>query len=316
MASPDTPSGGTPPSSSPAGRPSISPLMVRRGGRYGSLRVKGMVFLCQRHCVPLRPRWPPVPPTSRALPPLRVLPVCSPVLLLFFFGVPVFALSAAPARPACTPCSSPCYPCPATRRPLTRSSPLPSSFSQSTLPVRLPSLSVPRCHSCVPPACSTPAPLRRPYPFPCGPPHPSVPSVAISHPIMVALCPVCGGGGGVSADWTVALPEDWQGRWVPTHHEPPHLPKEHRENDSKMLVEFPSLHLHCGAKPQRPAADQSPRSDPAWSPRAHTSLHLAGVPWRRRPPRPGVVDPSEQGGRKSNGFNAAPSCLAESFAAM
>ena len=233
----------------------------------------------------------------------------------FFFGVPVFALSAAPARPVCARCSSPCYPCPAAPRPLTRPSPLPFSFSLSTLPVRLPSLSEPRCHSCVPPACSTPAPLRRPYPFPWGLPHPSVPSVPVSHPILVALCPVWGGGR-VSADWTVALPEDWHGRWVPTHHEPPHLPKEHRENDSETLVEFPSLHLHCGAQPHRPAADQSPQSDPAWSPRVHTSLHLAGVPGRRRPPRPGVVNPSEQGARKSNGFNAAPSCHAESFAAM
>ena len=34
--------------------------------------------------------------------------------------------------------------------------------------------------------------------------------------------------------------------------------------------------------------DQSPLSDPAWSPRVHTLLHLAGVPWRRRPARPGA----------------------------
>ena len=63
-------------------------------------------------------------------------------------------------------------------------------------------------------------------------------------------------------------------------------------------------------------SDHSPESEPAWSQRVHTSLHLAGVPWLRRPPRPGVVNPSEQGARMSNGFNAAPSCHAESFAAM
>ena len=114
---------------------------------------------------------------------------CSAVV--FFF---VFALSAAPARPACAPCSSPCYPCPAALRPLTRLSPLPFSLSLLTLPVRLPSLSEPRCHSCVPPACSTPAPPRRHYPFPWGLPHPSAPSVPVSHPILVALCPVGGGG--------------------------------------------------------------------------------------------------------------------------
>ena len=118
------------------------------------------------------------------------------------------------------------------------------------------------------------------------------------------------GGWGVSLDWSVALPEDWHGRWFPTHHVPPHVPKEHREDIRETLVEFPSLHLHCGAQPHRPAADQRPLSDPAPSPRVHTSLHLAGVP------RPGVVNPSEQGARKSNVFNAAPSCHAESFAAM
>ena len=106
----------------------------------------------------------------------------------FFF--PVFVLSAAPTRPAGAPCSSPCYPCPAALRPLTRLSPLPFSFSLSTLPVRLPSLSEPRCHSCVPDACSTPAPPRCPYPFLWGLPHPSAPSVPVSHPILVALCPV------------------------------------------------------------------------------------------------------------------------------
>ena len=46
-----------------------------------------------------------------------------------------------------------------------------------------------------PPACSTPAPPPRPYPFPWGLPHPSAPSVPVSHPILVALCAVCGGGG-------------------------------------------------------------------------------------------------------------------------
>ena len=148
------------------------------------------MFLCA-------PVGPPVPPTSRALPPLRVLPGCPPVLLLLFFSrVPVFALSAAPARPACAPCSSPCYPCFAAPRPLTRPSPLPFSFSQSTLPVRLPFLSEPRCHSCVPPACPTPAPPCRPYLFPWGLSHPNVPSVPVSHLLLDALCPVWGGMGG------------------------------------------------------------------------------------------------------------------------
>ena len=115
-----------------------------------------------------------------------------PAVVFFCF---VFALPAAPARPACAPCSSPCYPCPAALRPLSRLSPLPFPFSLSSLPVRLPSLSEPRCHSCVPSACSTPAPPPRPYPFTWGLPHPSAPSVPASHPILVAWCPVWGGGG-------------------------------------------------------------------------------------------------------------------------
>ena len=92
--------------------------------------------------------------------------------------------------------------------------------------------------------------------------------------------------------------------------------RRNTENVRETLVEFPSLHLHCGAQPHRPAADQRPHLDPARSPRVHTSLHLGGVPWRRRPPRPGVVNPSEQGARKSSVSNAAPSRHAESFAAM
>ena len=176
-------------------------LQERHGSDFfllSSMRVIGMAFLCERHCVPLRPCWPLVPPDSRALPPPRVLPGSHVRLFCcsFFCGVPPVALSAAPARPACAPCSSPCYPCLAAPRPLTRPSPLPFSVSQPTLPVRLPSLSEPRCHSCVPPACSTPAPLCRPYPFPCCLSHPSVPSVPVSHLILDAMCPVWGGGGG------------------------------------------------------------------------------------------------------------------------
>ena len=120
-------------------------------------------------------------------------PSCVSACSAVFF-CSVFALPAAPARPVCAPCSSPCYPCPAALRPLSRLPPLAVSFSLSTLPVRLPSLSEPRCHSCVPPACSTPAPPPRPYPFPWGLSHPSAPSVPDSHPILVALCPVWGGG--------------------------------------------------------------------------------------------------------------------------
>ena len=77
--------------------------MVGRRGWYGSMRVIGMVFLCDRHCVPLCPCWPPVPPTSRALPPLGVLPVCPPVLLLLFFLVSPCSRSPLLPRALCVP---------------------------------------------------------------------------------------------------------------------------------------------------------------------------------------------------------------------
>ena len=116
---------------------------------------------------------------------------------VFFF---LLVLLAAPARPACALCSSSCYPGPAPLRPPARLSPLPFSFSLSTLPARLPSLSVQRCHLCVPLACPTPAPPPRPYPFPWVLPR-SPPLIASWLP--GALCE--GGGVGVSVVWTVAL---------------------------------------------------------------------------------------------------------------
>ena len=247
------------------------------------MRVIGMVLICERHCVPLRLCWPPVPPTSRALPPLCALPVCPPVLLVFFFVFCcVFALPAAPTRPACAPCSFLCYACPAALRPLSCLSPLQFSFSPSTLPVPLSSLSVPRCHSCVPPACSTPAPPPGPYPFPWGLPHPSAPSVPASHPILVAWRPVCVGGG-LSVDWTVALPEVWHGPWLPTHHEPPHVPNEHRVNVRETLVDFPSLHFHCGAQPHRQGSHSV-------APRRCPMAPVAIKAWRGQPLRAGRTE--------------------------
>ena len=170
--------------------------MVGRGGRYGSMRVIGMVLLCETLCSfapSLAPCSPHLPRPASSMCPSCVS-ACPAVV---FFSV--FAFLAAPARPACAPCSSPCYPGPAALRPLSRLSPLPFSFSLSTLPIRLPSLSVPRCHSCVPPACSTPAPPPRPYPFPWVLPR--------SPPLTPSTLPgaLCVGGGGVSVDWTVAL---------------------------------------------------------------------------------------------------------------
>ena len=241
-----------------------------------------MSFLCVRLfcCFFFSCSRSPLLPRALRVPPalLRATPVLLPC-------APSLACLPSHSPSRCRPCLYVCPTC--LRRAVTRvchqhALPLPLPVAPTLLPGVSPTLVLPR------------SPSLSPSWLPC------------------ALC-VWGGG---SADWTVALPEDWHGRWFPTHHEPPHVPKEHREKVSGTLVEFPSLHLHCVAQPHRPAADQSTHSDPARSPRVHTSLHLAGVPWRRRPPRPGVVNPSEQGARKSNSFNAAPSCHAESFAAM
>ena len=225
-------------------------------------------------CALVGPLFPPAPaPCLLFVPFLCVRLSCS---CFFLFRV---------RAPRCSraPCVCPLLfsvsPLLAALRPLSRLSPLPFSFRLSTLPVRLPSLSVPRCHSCVPPACSTPAPPPHPYPFPWGLPHPCAPSVAASHPILVAWCPVWGGGG-LSPDWTVALPQVCHGRWFPTHHEPPHVPKEHRENVRETLVEFPSLHLHCGARPHRQGSHSV-------APRRCPMAPVATTAWRGQPLRAG-----------------------------
>ena len=129
------------------------------------MRVFGMVLLCETMCsfapslAPCSPHLPR-PASSMCLSRVSACPA-----VVFFFCGSVLTLLAAPARPACALCSSSCCPGPAALRPLSRLSPLPFSFSLSTLPARLPSLSVQRCHLCVSLACPTPAPPPRPYPF-------------------------------------------------------------------------------------------------------------------------------------------------------
>ena len=134
---------------------------------------------------------PPPAPCLLFAPFLCVRPSC----LCFFF---VLALLAAPACPACDLCSSSCFTGPAALCPLSSLSPFPFSFSQSTLPARLPSLPVHRCHSCVPLVCSTPAPPSRPYPFPSVLPQ--------SPPLTPSWLPgaLCVGGGGLN--WSGVYP--------------------------------------------------------------------------------------------------------------
>ena len=198
---PQIPLLGTPPSSSSAGRPSISSLMVGRGGRCGSMRVIGMAFLCVRQCAPLRHCWPPASPPSRALPPLRVLPWCLVSLFCcFFFGCPRAA------------CSSPCYRCLTAACPLTRPSPLPSTVSLPILPALFVS---PLClcgavtRVCHPRALPLPLSVV-PTLFPDGSPTLVLYTLSLSLTSSgMPRCPVPGGWGGLFADWTVALPEDW-----------------------------------------------------------------------------------------------------------
>ena len=106
------------------------------------------------------------------------------------------------------------------RAPLPRLFPLPSAVSLQVLPVflRPPSLPLPCCHSCVPRARSTPAPLCRPYPVPWWLTYPCVsPSVPVSLLFRDAMVH-CVGGGRVLADWIVALLVDGlvTGRWDST----------------------------------------------------------------------------------------------------
>ena len=228
-------------------------------------------------CALVGPLFPPPP-----APCLLYMPfLCVRLSCCCFSFFSVFAFLDAPARPTCAPCSSPCYPCPAALCPLSRLSPLPFSFSLSTLPVRLPSLSVPRCLSCVPPACSTPAPPPRPYPFPWMPPRspPLTPSWLPGVLCVWGGC-ICGLDCGPVPTMRRMNTERTSGR---------------RLSNSRRCI--------CIVEPSRIA-------------KVRTPLYFVGVPWRQWPPRPGKVNPSEQCARKLNVFNAAPSCHAESFAAM
>ena len=155
--------------------------------------VIGMVLLCERHCVPLCPWWPPVPPNPRALPPLHVLPVCPPVLLLFFF----FSCSRSPLLPRALRVP------PALLRATTV--PLPCAPSLACLP----SHSASRCRPClyVCPPCLSRAvthvchPRALPLPLPVAPtlfPGSSPTLVLPRSPSLTPPwlpCALCGGGG-------------------------------------------------------------------------------------------------------------------------
>ena len=141
-----------------------------------------------------------------------------------------------------------------------------------------------------------PCPSPSPLPFPLG-----APSVPASHPILVAWRPVCGEGG--------VYP--WSGLWP--------CPRSGMAIGCLRTMS----HRMCPINTERTPGRRLSNSrrcicmvEPSCIDKVRTPLHLAGVPWRPWPPRPGAVYPSEQGARKLNVFNAAPSCHAESFAAM
>ena len=180
------------------------------------MRVNGMVLLCESHCVPLRPRWPPVPPTSRALPPLCALPVCPPVLPLFFF-----LCSRSLLLPRALPVSSALL-----RVTLV---PLPCAPSLACLPSHSPSRSRPCLHDYPPCPCIAVTRVCHscalPLPLPLAPtisPGCSLSPRLSPHPRCLAPC---WGGGGASLV-----------RCVPATVLQPRLPHDPLRLHSSMIV--------------------------------------------------------------------------------
>ena len=148
-------------------------------------------------CALVGPLFPP--PLAPCLLCVSFLGVLSALSVVFFLGVPVVALFAAPVRPACAPCSSPCHPCLAAPRPLTRPSPLPFSVSQPTLPALF---VCPLCLSrAVPRVCHPPA---LPLPLSVVPTlFPGISPTLVLFPLSLSLtsswmpCAQCWRGGGI-----------------------------------------------------------------------------------------------------------------------
>ena len=186
------------------------PVRINAGLRHGG-------SLCKMWCILVPVLAPCIPLLPRGT---------IPSLLLFF---PLGCLSCRAQRCSRAPCVCPLLfsafplpplPVPSPRvRPLLPSSP-PTRLTLTALSVQFCPPSLPlRCfHPCVPPVCSTHANLLCPYPFPwccvapsscplccASVPYPCVlPAFPDSLPFLDAMCS-WRGGGGLLADWIVAL---------------------------------------------------------------------------------------------------------------
>ena len=206
------------------------------------MRVNGMVFLCETLCS----FAPSLAPCSLHLPrpASSMCPSCVSAcpVVCFFFVVPCFCSLLLP-RALRVPSA------------LLRVTlvPLPCAPSLACLPSHSPSRCRPCPHVCPPCPCSAVTRVCHsralPLPLPLAPtlsPGCSLGPRLSPHP----GCPAPCAGGGVYL---------WSALWPCTPHTP------------VTLVEFPPLHVHCGA----------------------------------RPPRPGVVNPSEHGARKLNALQCS-----------
>ena len=180
---PEIPLQGDSPVVRPAGLPSISSLMVGRGGRYGSMRVIGMAVLCARCGVPLCRCWPPASPPL----PCGTVPL---VLLLFSLGCLSCHAHCCSRAPCVCPLLLSAFPLP--RRPVP--SPPLTPFSPSSPPILChsdgPVCTFPSAVSAVAmhsPACATcgfylcPSLLSLPFPLVLG--------RTLTLPTLMCYCP-------------------------------------------------------------------------------------------------------------------------------
>ena len=196
----------------PDGR-AVRPLRLYAGPRHGA-SLRDIVFLCAL----VGPLFPP--PPAPCLPYVPFLCVRLSCCCCFFFWV-LCSRSLLLPRALRVPLALLCA----------TLVPLPCAPSLACLPSHSPSRCPPCLYVCPPCLCRTVTrvchPRALPLPLPLAPtlsPGCSLGPRLSPHPGCLAPCM----GGGVYL---------WSGLWPCTHHAP------------ETLVEFPPLHLHCGAQP-------------------------------------------------------------------